>query len=93
MDSLAPNECRSCYDELPQGCGNGPDGALAESPGGGPESRLWAAVVERGQEPEQLDQTENARNRFCTGLCTGNGDRSDQADALHVAPSNFATGT
>jgi hypothetical protein len=30
---------------------------FAESPGGGPESRLWAAVVERGQEPERLDQT------------------------------------
>jgi hypothetical protein len=29
------------------------------SPGGGPESRLWAAVAGRGQEPERPGQTEN----------------------------------
>jgi hypothetical protein len=32
-------------------------GVRDRDPEGGPESRLWAAVVERGQEPEQLDQT------------------------------------
>jgi hypothetical protein len=33
------------------GCGNG------RSPRGGPESRLWAAVAGRGQEPERPGQT------------------------------------
>jgi hypothetical protein len=33
----------------------------SRDPRGGPESRLWAAVVERGQEPERLDQTEKFR--------------------------------
>jgi len=28
---------------------------LRQDPGGGPESRLWDAVVEQGQEPERLD--------------------------------------
>ena len=32
-------------------------GVRDRDPEGGPESRLWAAVVERRQEPEQLDQT------------------------------------
>jgi hypothetical protein len=39
-------------------------GVLDRDPGGGPESRLWAAVVERGQEPERLDQTEKGRPRL-----------------------------
>jgi len=36
-------------------------GGLDRDPEGGPESRLWAAVVERGQEPERLDQTKKPR--------------------------------
>jgi hypothetical protein len=36
-------------------------GVYDRESGGGPESRLWAAVVERGQEPERLDQTESTR--------------------------------
>jgi hypothetical protein len=36
------------------------EGRLARDPGGDPESRLWAAVVERAQEPERLDQTKKA---------------------------------
>jgi hypothetical protein len=36
-------------------------GAPDRDPGGGPESRFWAAVVERGQEPKRLDQTKNTR--------------------------------
>jgi hypothetical protein len=35
---------------LLQGCSNGSNGGFARDPEGGPESRLWAAVVERGQE-------------------------------------------
>ena len=35
---------------LRQGCRNGSMGGRARDPEGGPESRLWAAVVERGQE-------------------------------------------
>src|ERR1700691_5534376 len=31
-------------------------GVRDQDPGGRPESRLWAAVVERGQEPEQRDR-------------------------------------
>jgi hypothetical protein len=33
--------------DLSQGCDNGLRGGFARNPGGGPESRLWAAVVER----------------------------------------------
>jgi hypothetical protein len=31
----------------------------AKNPGGGPESRLWAAVVERGQEARTARPTKN----------------------------------
>jgi len=47
--------------ELRHGCRNGSMGGLDRDQEGGPESRLWAAVVERGQEPERLDQTKKAR--------------------------------
>jgi hypothetical protein len=40
---------RSPVRGLRHGSGNGLDGALDESPGGGPEWRPWAAVVERGR--------------------------------------------
>ena len=40
---------RACHREV----------ATDGSPGGGPESRLWAAVAGRGQEPEQPGETEN----------------------------------
>jgi hypothetical protein len=40
--------CLVC--KLLQGYSNGSKGGRDRDPGGGPESRLWAAVVERGQE-------------------------------------------
>jgi hypothetical protein len=45
---------------------------LARNPGGGPESRLWAAVVERGQGcPNGSTRRRTPRNRLCTGLSIG----------------------
>ena len=41
--------------QIATGCRNGSKGVLDRDPGDGPESRLWDAVVEQGQEPERLD--------------------------------------
>jgi NAD(P)H-hydrate repair Nnr-like enzyme with NAD(P)H-hydrate epimerase domain len=59
-------------------------------------ARVWAAVVERGQDARTArPDEERTRNRLCTGLCTGTGDGICAARPLvddgrrHVALISF----
>ena len=59
---------------LLQGSSNGTMGVLDRGPRGGPESRLWAAVVERAHE---CANGETRRRSYCTDTTRSSRDLVD----------------